>query len=175
MLLEDGRQNIDVIYIEIILQRCKWLNAEQILICLFHYCLIASSVAIKHPFSIYRPIPFSVGVLSDADYRSMSAMSVTNSLFSIASMSWVIEVMRHTDSCRCRISREVIEISSCLQRLFTEDTVYYRIDVFLPFIGVNVEIRIACQHCGQMCLCPVVEDMAGFSDLFSIGEFISYT
>ena len=38
-----------------------------------------------------------------------------------------------------------------------------------------MEIRIAGQHRGQLALCPVVEYVAGLSDLLGIGEFITDT
>ena len=40
---------------------------------------------------------------------------------------------------------------------------------------MNLEIRIASEHCGEVGFCLVVEDVAGDSEAFGVGELIADT
>ena len=40
---------------------------------------------------------------------------------------------------------------------------------------MNLEILVAGEHCGEMGFCLVVEDVAGDSEAFGVGEFIADT
>lgn len=59
--------------------------------------------------------------------------------------------------------------------LLSENLVDDRINVLFLFVWMDMEIRIAGQHRGQLGFCPVVEYVAGLSDLLGIGEFITDT
>ena len=57
--------------------------------------------------------------------------------------------------------------------MLTENLVDQRVDVLFLFVWMDMEIRIAGQHRGQLGLCPVIEYVAWLSDLLGIGEFIT--
>ena len=40
---------------------------------------------------------------------------------------------------------------------------------------MNLEIRVASEHCGEMGFCLVVEDMTGDSEAFGVGELVADT
>ena len=40
---------------------------------------------------------------------------------------------------------------------------------------MNLEIRVASEHCGEMGFCLVVEDVAGDSEAFGIGKLVADT
>ena len=40
---------------------------------------------------------------------------------------------------------------------------------------MNLEIRIAGEHCGEMGFCLVVEDVARYSEAFGVGELVADT
>ncbi len=47
------------------------------------------------------------------------------------------------------------------------------VDFFFGLVGVDVEVGVAGQHCGQVGLPAVVEDVAGGADLFGVGQFVA--
>ena len=57
--------------------------------------------------------------------------------------------------------------------LLSENLVDDRIDVLFLFVWMDVEIRIAGQHRGQLCLCLVIEYVAWLSDLLCICKLVS--
>jgi len=56
-----------------------------------------------------------------------------------------------------------------------ENLVQHRVDVLLPLIGVDVEVGVACEHGRQLCLAPVVEDVAWDAVSLGIGQFIAHS
>ena len=55
-----------------------------------------------------------------------------------------------------------------------ENLVQHRVDVLLPLVGVDVEIGVAREHRRQLCLAPVVEDVAWDAVGLGIGQFIAH-
>ena len=49
------------------------------------------------------------------------------------------------------------------------------INLLFPFVRMNLEIWIASEHGGEMCFRLVVEDVAGDSEAFGVGELVSDT
>ena len=47
------------------------------------------------------------------------------------------------------------------------------VDFFFGLVGVDVEVGVAGQHCGQVGLPAVVEDVAGGADLFGVCQFVA--
>ena len=55
-----------------------------------------------------------------------------------------------------------------------ENLVQHRVDVLFPLVGVDVEVGVAREHRRQLCLAPVVEDVAWDAVGLGIGQFIAY-
>ena len=56
-----------------------------------------------------------------------------------------------------------------------ENIVQHRVDVHLPLVGVDVEVGVAREHGRQLCLAPVVEDVAWDAVGLGIGQFIAHS
>ena len=55
-----------------------------------------------------------------------------------------------------------------------ENLVQHRVDVLLPLVRVDVEVGVAREHRRQLCLAPVVEDVAWDVVGLGIGQFIAH-
>ena len=59
--------------------------------------------------------------------------------------------------------------------LLFQNFIYHLIYLLFLFVRMNLKIRIAGEHRGEMCFCLVVEDVARNSEAFGVGELVADT
>lgn len=73
------------------------------------------------------------------------------------------------------VLKDEIESRGISQTQLFQNLINHSINLLFPLVRMNLEIRVAGEHGGELGLSFVVEDMARDAETFSVGEFVADT